>query len=352
MSVIFGIPKGVSAGLPYQPFIDEILYVEGKHTIKIDRWRIEYYSEIIKESLNNPIEYTEGYFSLIVRLLNEPSLWDGFSEERQIEMRSEIIDGFSFIDYVDDNKDIVPSLFVYHSKQQNGRYRFQQFEIGRKGIWETIKEAFAYMDFMDRTSGHDYEQLSETRINEIVQQMQRYAQQLLEMGMDKDEIRENLFSSKRLQDLVITRNGDIRLEESMMGKLNIRKCTPIKLSPLDKAIYLLFLRHPEGINFSYLPDYREELMGIYKKLMNYRTTASMRKSVEDVTDPTKNSINEKCARIRRAFIDTLGNYLASSYYITGNRGEAKKIVLDRSFVHWETEGFNGNNGRQETESHD
>lgn len=348
----YGIPTGVSTKLPYQPCIDEIIYVEGRHTIKIDRWRIEYYSDIIKGSLSNPMEYAEGYFSLIVQLLNEPSLWDGFSEEQQIEIKSEIIDHFSFVDYIESGRTITPSLFVYHSKQKNGRYRFQQFEIGKSGIWETIKEAFAYMDYKDRTYGDEYEQQASFPWgrDEIVQQMQRCAQQLLEMGMDKDEIEENLFSSRQIRDLVITRNGDITLQVPMMGIFG--ECTPIKLSPLDKAIYLLFLRHPEGINFSYLPDYREELMGIYKKLMNYRTTASMRKSVEDVTDPTKNSINEKCARIRRAFIDVLGNYLASTYYITGSRGEAKKIVLDRSFVHWETEAFNGNNGRQETESHD
>lgn len=326
----YGIPTGVSAKLPYQPYIDEIIYVEGRHTIKIDRWRIEYYSDIIKESLNNPIEYTEGYFSLIVRLLNEPSLWDGFSGELQSEMRSEIIDHFCFIDYIESGREITPSLFVYHSKLKDGRYRFQQFEIGKKGIWETIEEAFAYLDYKDRTYGHEYEQQASFPWgrDEIVQQMQKCAHQLLEMGMDKDDIKENLFSSRQIQDLVITKNGDVELA----GWLSTTK---IKLSPLDKAVYLLFLRHSEGINFSYLPDYREELMGIYKKLMNYRTTAIMQKSVEDVTDPTKNSINEKCARIRRAFIDVLGNYLASSYYITGNRGEAKKIVLDRKHVRWE-----------------
>jgi len=90
MSMIYGLPTGVNAKMPYQPAIDEILYVEGKHTIKIDRWRIEYYSEIIKDSLQNPTEYAEGYFSLIVKLLNDPSVWEGFTEEQQLEMKSEI----------------------------------------------------------------------------------------------------------------------------------------------------------------------------------------------------------------------------------------------------------------------
>ena len=87
MSMIYGLPTGVNAKMPYQPAIDEILYVEGKHTIKIDRWRIEYYSEIIKDSLQNPTEYAEGYFSLIVKLLNDPSVWEGFTEEQQLEMK-------------------------------------------------------------------------------------------------------------------------------------------------------------------------------------------------------------------------------------------------------------------------
>lgn len=32
MSMIYGLPTGVNAKMPYQPAIDEILYVEGKHT--------------------------------------------------------------------------------------------------------------------------------------------------------------------------------------------------------------------------------------------------------------------------------------------------------------------------------
>jgi hypothetical protein len=119
-----------------------------------------------------------------------------------------------------------------------------------------------------------------------------------------------------------------------IGNKNIEGYQEVKMSPLDKAVYLLFLRHPEGINFSYLPDYRDELMGIYKKLMNYRTTTAMRRSVEDVTDPTMNSINEKCARIRRAFVEAFGSYNAEPYCISGLRGEAKKIALDRQYVDW------------------
>ena len=327
-----GIPIGVGK-LPYQPSIDEILYVEGRHTIKIDRWRVEYYKDIINESLSNPREYTDGFFSFILDILDNPSLWTGFTAEQQSAMRTEIVDSFSFVDCSLSTRKILPSLFVYHSKQGNYKYRFQQFVIGNKGMAETLKEVLDYMDFKDRSLAAEFESQSKfpSERDVIVEQMQNCAHKLLEIGMNRDEIIENLFNSKPMQHMKVLKNGDILLQGTEFGEAKIN------LPPLDKAIYLLFLRHPEGINFSYLPDYREELMDIYKKLMKYRTTVSMLKSVEDVTDPTKNSINEKCARIRRAFVDALGNYLALSYYITGNRGEAKKIVLDRSYVWWETE---------------
>ena len=338
MRINFGTPVGVSAKMPHHPHIDEILYVEGKHTIIIDRWIIEQYSDIFKEHLCTSIESSEGYYSLIVRSLNESSLWNGLSEIEQQDLKSQIIADFSFREYCYSSRiNDAPSLFVYHSKQKDFKYRYQQFIIGEKDLWETLQEVFFYMECKDKTYGDEYEQqaVSPQRRNEIIQQMQQCTHQLLEMGMDKDEIRDNLFSSKQIQNLAITKNGNIELEQTIEGW----SPATVILPPLDKAIYLLFLRHPEGINFNYLPDYREELTEIYKRLMNNRTTASMLQSIEEVTDPTNNSIYEKCARIRRAFIDVLGNYLAPSYYITGNRGEVKKIILDRSLVHWENEDF-------------
>lgn len=102
-----------------------------------------------------------------------------------------------------------------------------------------------------------------------------------------------------------------------------------------KAAYFLFLRHPEGLLFKELPDYRKELTEIYLQLKPNGLTDRVRKSIEDVTDPTLNSINEKCARIRAAFILQFDEYLAKNYYIDGLRGQPKKIALPRDLVIWE-----------------
>lgn len=60
------------------------------------------------------------------------------------------------------------------------------------------------------------------------------------------------------------------------------------------------------------------------------------RSIEDVTNPFLNSINEKCARIRKTFLDILDEHVAEQYYIQGARGEAKKITLPRDLVVWES----------------
>ncbi len=106
----------------------------------------------------------------------------------------------------------------------------------------------------------------------------------------------------------------------------------ITMSPLPKALYLLFLYHPEGIAFKQLPDYREELLKIYKKVSNRVTEENILNSIRDITDPTKNSANEKCTRIREAFIKRIDNIYVKQYYITGKKGQPKRITLPRELV--------------------
>ena len=109
----------------------------------------------------------------------------------------------------------------------------------------------------------------------------------------------------------------------------------VKMEPIVKAIYLLFLNHPEGIAFKYLPDYRKELAEIYQKIKPLGMTERVLRSIEDVTNPLLNSINEKCSRVRAAFVAEVDPSLADQYYIVGKSGEAKKITLPRDLVIWE-----------------
>ncbi len=109
----------------------------------------------------------------------------------------------------------------------------------------------------------------------------------------------------------------------------------VKMEPIVKAVYLLFLNHPEGIAFKYLPDFRKELTDLYQKIKPLGLTERAIRSIEDVTNPLLNSINEKCSRIRAAFLPEVDSTLLEQYIITGKSGEVKRITLPRNLVVWE-----------------
>ena len=59
------------------------------------------------------------------------------------------------------------------------------------------------------------------------------------------------------------------------------------------------------------------------------------KSIVNATDPLNNSINEKCAKIREAFLLKFHEGLAENYFVTGKRGEPKMIKLSKDLIKWE-----------------
>ena len=137
---------------------------------------------------------------------------------------------------------------------------------------------------------------------------------------------EKLKNQIKLSGLTITREYAIMLFEYNKE---------VKMEPIVKAVYLLYLNHPEGIAFKCLPDYRKELADIYQKIKPLGLTERAIRSIEDVTNPLLNSINEKCSRIRAMFQAEVDASLLDQYIITGKSGEAKKISLPRDLVVWE-----------------
>lgn len=131
-------------------------------------------------------------------------------------------------------------------------------------------------------------------------------------------------TTRKLSRLHITKDFKIYLMDYGMKE--------IRMSPLPKALFLLFLKHPEGILFKELTDYRSELMNIYKNISLRENPDEARESIIRMTDPFDNSINEKCSMIRNAFLRVVTDDIAEYYYIRGIRGKPKKILLDRELV--------------------
>ena len=92
----------------------------------------------------------------------------------------------------------------------------------------------------------------------------------------------------------------------------------VELQPVHKAVYLLFLNHPEGIEFKRLGEYREELTRYYMATAKLLDKEKIIEGVDHLVNPLDNAINEKCSRIKKVFLDMMDEYAASYYIISGH----------------------------------
>ena len=92
----------------------------------------------------------------------------------------------------------------------------------------------------------------------------------------------------------------------------------VELQPVHKAVYLLFLTHPEGIEFKRLGEYREELMRYYMATAKLLDKEKIVEGVDHLVNPLDNAINEKCSRIKKVFLDMMDEYTANYYIISGH----------------------------------
>ena len=107
----------------------------------------------------------------------------------------------------------------------------------------------------------------------------------------------------------------------------------VKMLPIDKVVYIFFLRHPEGVALKDMADHKEELTKLYQRVLGReKLSTSQVKSVGYLCDPLNNSINEKLSRIRQAFRAVAHDSVANCYIVQGERGEKRSITLSDEFI--------------------
>jgi len=197
-----------------------------------------------------------------------------------------------------------------------------------------IKPAAAYDNVMLEPAEVSIEEGSaddrfDTEVNRLMEEVRQKIDRLQLMGVSRWAIEHLVQPERKLSRLVITKRMEVRLPDYDME---------IRMEPLVKTVFLLFLRHADGIKFKDLADHKDELYRIYKQVKQAMPWTAMpsesriKGSIDSLANPLSNSINEKCARIREAFITQFKDELARNYYVTGLRGEAKRITLPRDLV--------------------
>lgn len=162
---------------------------------------------------------------------------------------------------------------------------------------------------------------------QLSQEVRERVEKLRLMGVNELIIKGLFYDQPTLSRMVITRDWRILLPDYQNRE--------IVMTPLVKAVYILFLNHPEGILFKEIGNWKWELLELYERVSGREADNEMRASVAAICNPLNNSINEKCSRIREAFLREFTDTIACNYYITGDRATPKGIRLERNLLRFE-----------------
>jgi len=156
----------------------------------------------------------------------------------------------------------------------------------------------------------------------ITSQIRILVDSLRRMGVSEQEIEEIISPSKEGR-ITLTAKG---LSFPDNGGAFTR------LTPMERSLYILLLKTPQGISAEDFWRYSEELSEIY-----FRQTASddpdvVRDAVDAICDEDRGTLYTNISRIRRKIISTLGKAYSLPYLITRGSDGAYGIPIPRELV--------------------
>lgn len=149
------------------------------------------------------------------------------------------------------------------------------------------------------------------------------------------EIFDGIRKSLQFRDRSVTLGKPSRLEiRGYTKKIFLKDLgdLEVRLNPKERSLYILFLNRVEGISLTNLDEHLSELSTLYSRFSNQSDQTTIEAALKRLTDPADNNINEVISRINRKFRAAVGGQLLSHYAITGDRGEVKSVMLDRSLM--------------------
>ena len=108
----------------------------------------------------------------------------------------------------------------------------------------------------------------------------------------------------------------------------------IHFSPLEKTVFLTFLKYPEGLTITEFYERKLEVAKLYRKVSNSDDIERINSRIENLSNPLSNSLSEKISKIKSKLIAELSEKVAKFYIIEGPNGGKKRIKIDRNLVEW------------------
>ena len=314
-----------------------------------------YLPKLLKDvHINKVLEYNYPYLKELHHT-NPDKLYQLISNSFRLKL-----DGPAFVYISDDGKSTfqfdIPSsekltspeqlnVFVEEIKNKIHPVEYDTSDIRFRNATHSLKEEF-FSESLSNEERENFQYFDKVYESESAHTLKDAAEDLFEKKAFKisddlqlkiEELREaghlsHLIKYLEILQEVTRKLSRLKITEDYRIYLIDYEMKEVKMSPLPKALYILLLNHPEGISFKELTDYRKELMNIYKNISLRENHLKAIFSIKKLTNPLDNSVHEKCSRIREAFLKVVAEDIAENYYITGARGEPKKVLLDRELV--------------------
>ena len=167
--------------------------------------------------------------------------------------------------------------------------------------------------------------LERMEAEELLALMEKVQERLNALGVSAGAAKMEPAAAEQV-DLYIDRHYIIRMGASDGPELPLR--------PLVKALFILFLRHPEGILLKQRDRYRQELEEIYAVICPNTSVDVIRARVGRLVNLQDNSFSEQASVLNARLEELLPVDTAEDYKIQGYNGHPRKVPLNPLLVHW------------------
>ncbi len=106
----------------------------------------------------------------------------------------------------------------------------------------------------------------------------------------------------------------------------------VRLTPMERTLYILILRYPGGIRPDDLWMYYDELCDIYGSQTVYDDPELIKDAVESLCDGYKGALYTNISRIKRKLVDKLGAMASEPYVISKDKRGMYTISVPRNLV--------------------
>ena len=249
---------------------------------------------LIRKNSVNEENYTE-----VKKVIDKDTIHEDVINDKSVFIRD------TYLDYFDEGADTSQLESLAEKVEKETK---EEYEDEEKEILDIEREKNAAL------------QAIQAQILDYVTKYQANPSQLMQTLIEGKFIIGN-----KLSPLVI--NNDMKIVLPHYNEVEV------KMPAMLRSIYILFLKHPEGIALRDIADYRADLENIYAVVMPGRNEEKAQATINNLVDPTSNTLNEYLSKIKRCFKSCIiDDELADKYCITGKRGEPYRINLNPALI--------------------